>query len=105
MEIGKHSQKLVELRKAIRQGTLTSDGLLPVEGPILLEEAYRSGLEVVDVFIRDGTPMPTVASSRVLEVPPDVFKTIQETEHSQGIIATVRPRHFNLADVLKASPA
>src|SRR2546429_660845 len=50
MEIGKHSRKLVELRKALRQGTLTSDGLLPIEGPTLLEEARRSEIEIVDVF-------------------------------------------------------
>ena len=46
MQIGKHSPKLVNLRKAIRQGSLTPDGLLPIEGPILLKEAARSGIEI-----------------------------------------------------------
>jgi len=105
MQIGKHSRKLVQLRKAIRQGTLTPDGLLPIEGPILLEEARRSRIDVADVFVRNGTEVPSFASSQVHELAPELFKTIQETEHSQGIIATVRPRRFNLAEVLGAEPA
>src|SRR5215510_8211318 len=105
MQIGRNSRKLVQLRKAIRQGTVTTDGLLPVEGPILLEEAHRSRIEVVDVFVRSGTAIPAVASNQVYEVPPDVFKTIQETEHSQGVLATVRPRQFSLSDILSKMPA
>jgi TrmH family RNA methyltransferase len=105
MQIGKHSRKLVEVRKALRQGTLTSDGLLPIEGPILLEEAQRSGVAIVDVFFRTGTPNPNVQSKDVHEIPRDIFKSIQETEHSQGVIATVRPREFTLADVVRTAPA
>jgi RNA methyltransferase, TrmH family len=107
MQIGKHSRKLVQLRKALRQGTLLPDGLLPIEGRILLEEAARSGIEIVDLFVRTGTPIPSAASGqlRVQEVPADVFKTIQETEQSQGIVATVRPQRFSMTDVLSATPA
>jgi RNA methyltransferase, TrmH family len=105
MQLGKHSSKLVQLRKAIRQGTLTSDGLLPVEGPILLEEAQRSRIEVADVFLRSGTQISTSPTTHVYELSPDLFKTIQETEHSQGIIATVRPHQFSLAQVVARSPA
>jgi TrmH family RNA methyltransferase len=105
MQIGKHSRKLVELRKALQKGTLTSDGLLAVEGPILLEEAQRSRIDIVDVFVRSGTPIPPAAPDQVREVPRDVFATIQETEHSQGIVTTVRPRQFQLSDVLEPMPA
>src|SRR5262249_15684040 len=105
MQIGKHSRKLVQLRKALRQGTLTPDGLLPSEGPILLEEALRSGIDGADVFVRTGTEIPSLASYQVHEVPPEIFKTIQVTEHSQGVIATVRPPRFNLAELLSVSPA
>src|SRR5215475_9820116 len=69
MQIGKHSRKLVQLRKAIRQGTLTPDGLLPIEGPILLEEARRSRIDVADVFVRNGTDVATIAQNQVHEVP------------------------------------
>jgi TrmH family RNA methyltransferase len=105
MDIGKHSPKLVQLRKAVRQGELTTDGLLPVEGPILLEEAQRSGIEVVDIFVRRGTQTSIASLNQTYEIPPDVFKTIQETEHSQGVLATVRPRDFTLDDVTSPSPA
>jgi TrmH family RNA methyltransferase len=105
MQVGRHSRKLVELRKAIRQGSLTVDGLLPIEGPILLEEAHRSGIEIVDVFVRSGVSLPAIAANEVHEVPRDVFKTIQETEHSQGVMGLVRPRHFTMGDVLSTTPA
>ena len=105
MQIGKHSPKLVNLRKAIRQGSLTPDGLLPIEGPILLEEAVRSGIEIAELFVRAGTKHPEVPFKEGHEIPSDVFKTLQETEHSQGILATVRPRQFTLIDILDISPA
>jgi RNA methyltransferase, TrmH family len=105
MQIGKHNPRLVEVRKAFQHGTLTADGLLPIEGPILLEEAHRSGLEIVDLFVRSGTQVPPVQAEIHEEVPENVFKSIQDTEHSQGIIATVRPRQFDLKDVLAGAPA
>ena len=106
MQIGKHNRKLVEVRKAFQQGTLTADGLLPIEGPILLEEAERSGVKIVDLFVRANTAVPKVPAADVHgEIPEDVFKSIQDTEHSQGIVATVRPRQFTTEDVLSAKPA
>lgn len=102
MQLGKNSPKLVRLRKAIRHGTLTDDGLLPIEGPILLEEAERSRIEIVDVFVRHGTAVPISAHDHFYEVEPDVFKSIQETEHSQGIVATVRMPQLSLDEVLAA---
>jgi TrmH family RNA methyltransferase len=105
LEIGKHNRKLIELRKAIRRETLTRDGLLPVEGPILIEEARRSGLEIVEIFIRSGSPPPPVSSAAVYEMPPETFETIQSTEHSQGVIAAIRVRQFVLKDVLERFPA
>jgi TrmH family RNA methyltransferase len=104
MEIGKHNRKLVELRKAIQHSTLTADDVLPIEGPILLEEALRSGLEIVDVFVRAGAAVPDSLRQQCHEIPEDVFRSIQDTEHSQGIVATVRPKRFTLADVLEKTP-
>jgi TrmH family RNA methyltransferase len=105
MQIGKHSPRLVQLRKAIRQGTLTEDGLLPIEGPILLEEARRSGSGVVEVFVRSGSDSAHGAAEHVYDVPAEIFKTLQETEHSQGILATVRIPAFRLSDILSVRPA
>lgn len=105
MQIGKHNRKLVEVRKAFQHGTLTADGLLPIEGPILLEEAQRSGLTIVDIFVRAGTKAPEVRAGTYEEIPDDVFKSVQDTEHSQGIVATVRPRECVLEDVFRPAPA
>jgi len=104
MDIGKHSRKLVELRKAIQHGTLTEDRLLPIEGPNLLAEAQRSGIRIVDVFRRTDTEMPPVKADAVFDVAPAVFKSIQDNEHSQGIIATVEPRSYNFDDVFGTAP-
>jgi len=104
MDIGKHSRKLVELRKAIHNATLTDEGLLPIEGPNLLEEAQRSGIHIAEIFRRSGTELPTVQCDAVFDVAPDVFKTIQDTEHSQGVVATVRPCRYTLEDVFSPSP-
>lgn len=104
MDIGKHSRKLVELRKAIHNATLTDEGLLPIEGPNLLEEAQRSGIRIAEIFRRRGTELPAVCSDAVFDVSPDVFKTIQDTEHSQGIVATVQLARYTLEDVFSPSP-
>lgn len=106
LSLGKHNPKLVDIRKAIDHGTLTRDGFLPVEGPKLLEEAQKSGLDIGAVFMRRGAPLPGISTSTPLyEVDEPVFKTIQSTEASQGVIALVRPRRYNLPDVLsRANP-
>jgi RNA methyltransferase, TrmH family len=103
MQIGRHSPKLPQLRKALQHGSLTAEGLLPIEGPLLFAEAEHSGIEIVDVFVRTGTAPPPGYHAH--EVPVDVFKTIQDTEHSQGLVATVRPHQFDLADIVKLKPA
>lgn len=105
MQIGKHNRKLVEVRKAFQHATLTADGLLPIEGQILLDEAQRSGIAIVDVFVRTGTKAPAVPAETYEEIPEDIFKSIQDTEHSQGIVATVRPPEFAPEDVFHPEPA
>jgi RNA methyltransferase, TrmH family len=105
LSLGKHNPRLVTLRKAIHKGELTNDGLLPIEGPKLLEEASRSGIEVLDVFIRrgvGGTFIPV--NSRIYELDPATFQSIQTTEESQGIIALVRPRVFAFHDLVSGGP-
>jgi TrmH family RNA methyltransferase len=105
MEIGKHNRKLVEVRRAFQEGTVTPDGLLPIEGPILIEEANRSGIEIIDLYIRQGARIPEVKTSGRHELTAEIFKSVQDTEHSQGLIATVRSRQFQLGDVLEPAPA
>ena len=101
LPLGKHNPRIVAVRKAIRSDALTPDGLLAVEGPKLLEEAVRSNLEVLDVFVRRGVGLAAVpAGARIFELDAATFKTIQSTESSQGIVALVRPPTFSMRDIL-----
>jgi TrmH family RNA methyltransferase len=104
LTLGKHNPKLVELRKAIDHGTLTPDGLLAVEGPTLIEEACGSGLRIVEVFLRKGFPLSSIAlppDASLYEIEPSVFKSIQGTETSQGVVALVQPREFSINEILQ----
>lgn len=99
--IGKNNPKLIEIRKAIRAGSLTRDGLLPVEGRKLIDEAARSGLDVVDVFVREDQDPDGVPGQRRHIVDAAVFKSIQSTQTSQGVIALVRPRSFEIDELVR----
>src|SRR3972149_9013935 len=66
LSLGKHNPKLIEIRKAIHHGAPTADGLLAAEGPKLVDEALRSGLEIVAVFLRRGAKLPAVPASTAL---------------------------------------
>ena len=99
--IGKHNPRLKEIRKAIARGSLTDDGLLPVEGPILIEEADRSGVEIVEVYLEQHTHYMPPGCPRTYTLQAQVFGSIQATRHSPGAIALVRPRTFTLDDVLE----
>jgi RNA methyltransferase, TrmH family len=101
---GKHNPRLIAIRKAVRAAELTPEGLLPIEGPKLLEEAVRSGIEVTDVFLRRGVGtigIPETAA--VFELDAVTFKSLQNTETSQGIIALVRPPSFPMDRILSVA--
>lgn len=101
--IGKHSRLLRDVRQSIRHGALTPGGLLPIEGPKLLDEAVRSGLDVTDVFVTRTGGVPGFEGSAAQHVvAKEIFKTIQSTETTQGVLALVRPPAFTLADLLAA---
>ncbi|HET9218747.1 MAG TPA: RNA methyltransferase [Terriglobia bacterium] len=101
ISIGKHNPRLADIRKAIQRDTLTADGLLVIEGPTLVREAEASGLAITTLFLRDGTSaegLPRASTVYSLDAP--TFRSIQATEHSQGVIALVRPRSWTLDEIL-----
>lgn len=103
ISIGKHNPRLAEVKKAVHRGTLTPDGLLPVEGLKLIHEADASGIAIAALFVREGVSsaeLPPASSVFVLEGA--LFKALQSTEHSQGVIALVHPRRALLADILRS---
>ena len=101
ISIGKHNSRLADIRKAVQRGTLTADGLLPVEGPKLVLEAHASGITIAALFVRDDVStegLPPASTLYTLE--PGAFKGIQSTEHSQGVMALVKPRFWKMEELL-----
>jgi len=101
--LGKHNTRLVSIRKAVQKGTLTEDGLLPIEGPNLLSDALRARCEIPAVFLREDLSLPAEFQTlRSFSLDMSAFRTIQATEHSQGLVALVRLPSWNLANILEA---
>lgn len=101
--LGKHNPRLADIRRAIHRGVLTGEGLLPVEGPKLLGEALSSGLACAAVFLRQDAPAPELPGSiPTYRLSPEVFRGIQSTGTSQGVIGLIHPRHFDLAEILRS---
>ena len=97
--IGKHNPRLAQIRRAFRDGALTEDGLLPIEGPRLLDEVSRSAFEVRELFVRKGETCH-VTAARSYTVDPSVFRSLGATQEPQGVIALVRPSTFSLESIL-----
>lgn len=101
VSIGKHNPLLADIRKAIQRDTLTSTGLLPIEGPKLVQEAYASDIAIEVLLLREGNMLGDFPPASVTyRLEPATFKEIQDTTHSQGVMALVRPRVWSLSDVL-----
>ena len=98
---------LKEIRKAVLRGTLTDSGLCVAESFHLLEEALRSDCGIDSVFATESVKSAVEAhvrglkSIRVSVVAEDLFKSISATEHSQGVIALVKPPQWNLDQLFR----
>src|ERR1700736_2988772 len=98
---------LKEVRKAVLRGTLTETGLCVAESFHLLEEALRSDCEIDSVFATDSVRSAVeshvrgLKHIRVMVLSEDLFQSISATEHSQGVIALVRPPQWNLDQLFR----
>ena len=98
---------LKEIRKAVLRGSLTDGGLCVAESFHLLEEALRSDCEIDSVFATESVKSAVEAhvrglkTIRVLVLADDLFRSISATEHSQGVIALVRPPQWNLDQLFR----
>ena len=95
--------RVKELRAALQRPGRPS-GLIGLEGVHLLEEALRSRLEVVTVFVAVGREglLENLAlrdAVEILTVAPEVLVSAVTTETHQGIAALAAPPVFGLADV------
>ena len=103
--IGKHNPRLVEIRKAFESGGFTADGLLPIEGLHLLEEAQRSDIEIVELFLCEDVANSLATQStpkKIYVLSHSVFRSISETRNPQGVLALISPPQFDLDKVLNS---
>lgn len=101
---------LKQFRMALARGRMTWEGYIGVEGPHLVEEALRAGVEIAAVLVSPrGEPLlfrwrsqlgPGV---RLLRTTEKLFATIADTKTPQGIAALVRPRAWQFEDLLRGS--
>ena len=89
-----------------------------VEGPKLVEEAMRSGLEAEALLVsesgeRDAKPVlkaageseAGIAQSHILRTTDKLFESVSGTEAPQGVAALFRQPEWNLDDVLHGTGA
>jgi len=105
--IGRHNQRLKELRLAFRRAELTERAECAIEGVKLLQEALRSGLQPESVFFSEsGRPLaqkllPELsARTETLVLPNALFKSIVPSDTPQGVAALVKLRNFSSAQLL-----
>ncbi len=104
-------------RAALRGTGPTGDEPLGIEGPRLVEEALRSGLEAEALLVSDtgaehelerilraaaasdaGIPRP-----RILRTTDKLFQSVAETETPQGVAALFRKPEWGFEDLLSGS--
>lgn len=95
---------LKSVRRAARQGSLTSEGWALAEGPHLLEEALRSRVEVHAVIVAEVAKVDVPPNLRTVRVSDAVFAQLATTETSQGVLTLVRPPEWRAGDLLLGVP-
>ena len=82
--------------------------LVLAEGPHLLDEALRSGIEIHAVILAESaTQIPAeerLGSTRVVRVLDGLFNKLASTESPQGVLALVRLPEWTPEDLLKGTP-
>lgn len=98
---------LKRFRAALR-GHAPAEACVGVEGPRLVEEAIRSGLDVTALLVSaSAEPIVTAfsdrlpPSTRLLRTSDRLFLSVSGTESPQGIAALVHPREFVFEDLLR----
>ncbi len=107
---------LKQFRAALR-GTGPRDGeMIGVEGPKLVEEALRSGLEAEALLVSEagereagkildvaGNSETGIPRSRVLRTTNKLFEGVAGTDTPQGVAALFRQREWRFDDILRGS--
>jgi TrmH family RNA methyltransferase len=103
---------LRRFREAWRRGELTEDGCCAVEGQHLLEEAFRSPVEVVALLAAHSAEAQLArfeaaanGQARSYVTPDRIFRALAPTETPQGLAALVRLATPPLDSALVSRPA
>jgi len=100
---------LKEVRRLIAGGApgagSIKERLVLAEGPHLLDEALRSGIEMHAVILAESaTEILSTGSARVVRVLDGLFNKLASTESPQGVLALVRLPEWTTEDLLKGMP-
>lgn len=77
------------------------EGAFAAEGPKLLSEALRWGVELEAVVCASGVPLPELPGNiRVAEVPDSLLCSIADTQSPQGIVFICRGKKLSLPEQL-----
>jgi len=82
---------LKEVRRLAAGGAPGEDRLVLAEGPHLLDEALRSGIEIHAVILAESArEIRDAGTARVVRVLDGLFNKLASTESPQGVLALVR---------------
>jgi TrmH family RNA methyltransferase len=96
---------LKEVRRLAAGGAPGEDRLVLAEGPHLLDEALRSGVEIHAVILAESAPEIAVGGdTRVVRVLDGLFNKLASTESPQGVLALVRLPEWTPDDLLRGTP-
>ena len=101
----KQNPRLKELRQALAHPGRNRSGLVGIEGPNLLEEALRAGLQIGCVFAAQGSEhlldgLPLLPETEILLLPRDLLDSALTTEAPQSIAALVVQPDWTWAHLL-----
>ncbi len=102
---------LKRFRAALQERPGEQASPVGVEGPRLVEEGLRSGLEIEALLVADSAERHLArlkallpAGLRVLRTSDRLFASVAGTETPQGIALLVEPRNWRMEDLLGAAP-
>jgi len=115
--ITSRENKWLKLFRAALRGSGPETGEpIGVEGPKLVEDALRSGLEVEALLVSEsaerhaesilraaGETDAGISRSRILRTTDKLFRSVSGTDAPQGVAALFQPRDWTLEDALRGA--
>ncbi|MEO7398101.1 MAG: hypothetical protein ABIW84_06015, partial [Ilumatobacteraceae bacterium] len=99
-QLGYKDPDVQRLRRLLgRRSARWEEGAFVVEGPVLLAEAIAAGWDVEVQFVAPGADPVAGARGPVNELAPHVMERVASTESPQPVIAIVRMRERQIADL------